>query len=142
MKRMFPAKFALTNDEKKYVFLHIAERYATIKKSYNYFADYPVGAIRKQALSLYSLVSALVYDVESSNAQFNQFPQQELVILSQLFTHINRILESINSNPDAAVEDVATLELSIEGMECNYYDIVDAIRYVVEKQRRNDFTVV
>lgn len=142
MKRMFPANFALTNDEKKYVFLHIAERYAIIKKDYNYFADYPVGAVRKQALSLYSRVSALVYDVESSSAQFNQFPQQELVILSQLFTHINRILESINSNPDAAVEDEATLELSIEGMECNFEDIVDAIRYVVEKQRRNDFTVV
>ena len=142
MKRMFPVNFALTNEEKKYVFLHIAERYAIIKKRYNYFADYPVGAIRKQALSLYSRVSALVYDVESSSAQFNQFPQQELVILSQLFTHINRILESINSNPDAAVEDETTLELSIEGMECNYEDIADAIRYVVEKQRRNDFTVV
>ena len=142
MKRMFPANFALTNEEKKYVFLHIAERYAIIKKSYNYFADYPVGAIRKQALSLYSHVSALVYDVETSNAQFNQFPQQELVILSQLFAHINRILESMNSNPDAVVEDEATLELSIEGMEFNYEDIVDAIRYVVERQRRNDFTVV
>lgn len=142
MKTMFPPSFALLPDEKKYVFLHIAQRYDIIKKKYNYFADYPVGAIRKQALALYSRVSALVYDVETSTAAFDKFPQQELVILSQLFTHINRILDSINANPDAAVEDEATLSLSIEGMEYNYDDIEDAIRYVIDTQRKDDLKVI
>lgn len=142
MKDMFPENFALTADEKKYVLLHIAGRHAIISKSYNYFADFPVGQIRRDALDLYGRVSSLVYDVESSRAQFEKFPQNELVVLSQLFMHINRILESIDSNPDAAVEDEATIALSLEGMEYNFEDIEGSLRYVVDSERRNGIKIV
>ena len=142
LKTMFPENFALTPDERRYVLLHIAGRHAIIARKYNYFADFPVGEIRNAALDLYSRVSSLVYDVESSSANFDKFPQNELVILSQLFAHINRILESIDSNPDAAVEDQATLDLSLEGMEYNFEDIEGALRGVIESEKRNNFTIV
>lgn len=142
VKRMFPGNFSLTEDERRYVLLHIASRHAIIKKQYNYFADFPVGKIRDEALGLYSRVCSLVYDVESSSANFDKFPQNELVILSQLFGHINRILESIDNNPDAAVEDQGTLSLSLEGMEYNFEDIEGALRSVIETEKRNNFTIV
>ena len=142
LKTMFPENFALTPDEKRYVLLRIAGRHAIISREYNYFADFPVGEIRSSALDLYSRVSSLVYDVEASSAKFDKFPQNELVVLSQLFAHINRILESIDSNPDAAVEDQATLDLSLEGMEYNFEDIEGALRSVIESEKRNSFTVV
>ena len=142
LKTMFPENFALTPDEKRYVLLHIAGRHAIIARKYNYFADFPVGRIRGVALDLYSRVSSLVYDVEASAANFDKFPQNELVVLSQLFAHINRILESIDSNPDAAAEDEATLDLSLEGMEYNFEDIEGALRSVIESEKFNNFTIV
>ena len=142
LKTMFPENFALTPDEKRYVLLHIAGRHAIIARKYNYFADFPVGEIRSAALDLYSRVASLVYDVEASSAKFDKFPQNELVVLSQLFAHINRILESIDSNPDAAVEDQATLDLSLEGMEYNFEDIEGALRSVIEFEKRNSFTII
>ncbi len=142
LKTMFPENFALTPHEKNYVLLHIAGRHAIIAKNYNYFADFPVGQIRSDALDLYSRVCSLVYDVETSSAKFDKFPQNELVVLSQLFAHINRILESIDSNPDAAVEDQGTLSLSLEGMEYNFEDIEGALRSVIESEKKNSFTIV
>ncbi len=139
---LFPQNFSLTPDEKRYVLLHIAKRHAIISKQYNYFADFPVGEIRAAALDLYRRVCSLVYDVEASTANFDKFPQNELVILSQLFGHINRILESIDNNPDAAVEDQGTLSLSLEGMEYNFEDIEGALRDAVESEKRNNFTIV
>lgn len=98
--------------------------------------------MRGDALRLYQQVCSLVYDVETSTANFDKFPQNELVILSQLFGHINRILESIDSNPDAAIEDKGTLSLSLEGMTYNFEDIEDALRSVIESEKRNSITIV
>ncbi len=142
LETMFPENFALTPDEKRYVLLRIAGRHAIISKDYNYFADYPVAEVRGDALRLYQQVCSLVYDVETSTANFDKFPQNELVILSQLFGHINRILESIDSNPDAAIEDKGTLSLSLEGMAYNFEDIEDALRSVIESEKRNSITIV
>lgn len=142
IKRMFPENFVLNQQERDYVLLHIDGRHAIIKKEYNYFADYPVGQIRQKALLLYGRVVSLVYDVETSTASFDQFPQNELVILSQLFTHLNRILESIEANPDAAVEDLPTLDLSLEGMEYNFEDIEDVLRYTIDTEKRNSFKII
>lgn len=139
---MFPENFALTADEKQYVLLRIASRHAIISKDYNYFADYPVAEVRSEALKLYQQVCSLVYDVETSSANFDKFPQNELVILSQLFGHINRILESIDSNPDAAIEDKGTLSLSLEGMGYNFEDIEGALRSVIESEKRKSITIV
>ena len=142
LQTMFPENFALTQDEKRYVLLRIASRHAIISKDYNYFADCPVAEIRSEALDLYQQVCSLVYDVETSSANFDKFPQNELVILSQLFGHINRILESIDSNPDAAIEDKGTLSLSLEGMEYNFEDIEGALRCVIESEKRKSVTIV
>jgi hypothetical protein len=142
LQTMFPENFALTPDEKRYVLLRIAGRHAIISRDYNYFADYPVAEIRGEALRLYQQVCSLVYDVESSSANFDKFPQNELVILSQLFGHINRILESIDSNPDAAIEDKGTLSLSLEGMSYNFEDIEGALRSVIESEKIKSITVV
>lgn len=142
LQTMFPENFALTPEEKTFVLLRIASRHAIIAKEYNYFADYPVAEVRDEALKLYQQVCSLVYDVETSSANFDTFPQNELVILSQLFGHINRILESIDSNPDAAIEDKGTLALSLEGMECNFEDIEGALRSVIESEKRKSITIV
>lgn len=142
LQTMFPENFALTPDEKRYVLLRIAGRHAIISKDYNYFADYPVAEVRGEALRLYQQVCSLVYDVETSTANFDKFPQNELVVLSQLFGHINKILESIDSNPDAAIEDKGTLRLSLEGMAYNFEDIEGALRSVIESEKRNSITIV
>lgn len=141
LKRIFPEEFKLTKAELKYVMLHLTERNGILRADYNWFADQIAGPVRQQALDLYGKVALLVYKIDCSGNALEQFPQQELVILSQLYSHITRILESVANN-DHIEEDSEAILLSLDGMEMNFEDIEGELEYAVSQQKKNRFTVV
>lgn len=142
LKSIFPQSFGMTPEEREAILLHIKTEHAIIEKNYNLYADFPVGEIRHRALALYSRITSLVYEIECTSSNWKKYPQQELVILSQLNAHINRILETMLEDPDGAVSEKATLLLSLEGMEYNFEDIEGALRKALFNEKRNDFTVI
>lgn len=142
INEMYPQNYMMTLDERESVLLHITNQHDIIHSSYNWFADFPLGEVRERALKLYSKVCALVYDVESSSVGFEKFPQQELVILSQLYSHMNRLLESMSLDPDSIINEIQTIGLSMEGMEYNFEDVDSVLRKEILKQDKNDITVV
>lgn len=142
IERMLPESMQISEDERKFFTLQLMHRNAILRKKYNWFADYHFGSIRHRALELYSQVGSLVYEVDTATAQLDQFPQQELVTLSQLFTHISRMLEMIASGSDAAKEDADAMQLSLEGMEYNFEDIRGQLMSAVEKIRTKGFKVI
>ena len=142
LKRMLPAAMSITEDERKYFTLQIMRRNAILRKKYNWFADYRFGSIRHRALELFSQVGSLVYEVDCASAGIEQLPQQELVTLSQLFTHVSRMLEMIASGSDSAAEDANAMQLSLEGMEYNFEDIRGQLMAAVERLRTTGFEVI
>ena len=142
VRRMLPASMHISEDERKLFTLQIMRRNAILKKKYNWFADYQFGSLRHRALELYTQVGSLVYEVDCASDDIEHLPQQELVTLSQLFTHVNRMLETIATGSDSAAEEASTMQLSLEGMEFNFEDIRGQLVAAVERLRANHFEVI
>ncbi|MBP5747692.1 MAG: hypothetical protein J6W63_04925, partial [Treponema sp.] len=104
-------------------------------------ADQDCGEVRAKALGLFSKVNELVFSIDSSSDSMGKFPQQERVVLTQLYSHLVRILHSVAEN-DHVEEDRAALLLSLEGMEWNFEDICDVLREAVLSQKTNRFKIV
>jgi hypothetical protein len=139
---LLPDAVQLTPEEHKYFLLHIDTRHDILKRSYNWFADFAIGEIRRKALALYKEASTLIFEIDRSATNLERYPQQELVILSQIFSHVMRILEMVQLNPNAALEDMDEIQLSLEGMECNFDGISSDLLDMVETERRNGFVVI
>jgi hypothetical protein len=140
--RILPAAVKLSPAERKLLTLHILDRNDILQRRYNWFADFDLGSIRHRALELYLQVGSLVYDLDGTAGSLEQLPQQELVTLSQLFTHIMRILETIANDPSGAADEAAAIELSVEGMEYNFEDIQEELSSAADELRADTFEVI
>jgi hypothetical protein len=142
VNRMLPDSIELSLEEKKFFTLHIISRNDILRKKYNWFADFVLGSLRHRALDLYAQVGSLVYKVDLAGNNLEQFPQQELVTLSQLFTHITHILDTITNDASGAVEDADAIQLSLEGMEYNFEDIQDDLSAAADELRSARFKII
>ena len=142
VEKMIPDEMFVTKKEKESFALQIKNRNDILRRKYNWFADFTLGGIRHKALELYSKVGSLVYDVDCAAESHCDFPQQELVTLSQLFTHILRILETLSGGRECADDEAAAIELSLEGMEYNFEDIRPQLKAAVDRFNAAQFKII
>ena len=122
--------------------LQIVNRNAILRKKYNWFADFANGSLRHRALALFTEVGSLVCELDCDNKELDQLPQQELVTLSQLYTHVSHILEILSDDNDCEEEEACAMELSLEGMEMNFEDIKPLLISALDKVKKNRFNVI
>ncbi len=142
IKKIFPNMGMISSSERRLVLLNIEKRNDILEKMYNQFSDYPIAQIRKRVLSLFTRVSELFCAIGGSGIAADNFPQQELVILSQLYSHVVRILEEIENvylRPQFPADDVS---LSLEGMEETFEDISGTLFSSLESNRFKGFEIV
>ncbi len=120
---IFPSTLKMSAQEHKLILLNIEKRHAILKKIYNQFADYKLAPIRKRVLELFSQVSELLCSIGCSGINLEKFPQQELVILVQLFGHIAKILEEMENEFLKEIFPCDDVSLSLDGMEETFEDI-------------------
>ena len=137
---LFTDEDMLSDEDTKDLLLLLRQRRDILAKKYNWFADRGYGRIRQKALELYARVSFLVFQVDKSSS-LDSFPQQELVILSQVYGHLLKMLQDIAEEALDESECESFL-LSIEGMEWNFEDIQESILAAVERSRLNRFKVI
>ena len=142
LDRILPDGVHLKPEERKILLLHIDSCHAIIKKDYNWFADFHIGPLRRRALILYRKANRLVLEIDRSAVNLSRYPQQELVILSQIYNHVLRMLEMIEREPAAAAEDADEIAASLDGMECNFDDISDELTDAVKSESEGGFIVV
>ena len=141
MARLAPPEYNLSELQRKHLLLHLTARNDIISQTYNWFADQVTGKVRTLALDLYTSVARLIFRIDCGGDKLDQFPQQELIILSQLYNHLLRILQSV-ADGDHVEEDSEALELSLDGMRWNFEDIVDALEGAIAQQQLNRFKIV
>ncbi len=117
-------------------------RGAAILRRYNWFADFVTGAVRHRALKLYQKISSLINDILYHNVKLESFPQQELVIMTQLYSHLMQILESVENSPAYIKEESEAIMLSLEGMELNFDDIKPLLCAAAAEQYKKGFKVI
>lgn len=139
---MFPQNFNMTGAERKLVLLNIEKRRDILKRNYNRFSDFSIAGIRKRALDLFTQISALLCAIGCSGIKTDEFPQQELVVLTQLYSHIVRLLEEFENvflRPQFPVEDVS---LSMDGMYETFEDIRGTLKLSLERNRYKGFGII
>lgn len=136
---IIPEEFELPEKDMRNLQERVVSHYAMIEKSYNHFADFSIVPVREQALSLYVKVAALIYKIDCAKAELEDYPQQELVTISQIYSHVLRIIEHVELEPDVAEEEREELLMSIDGMLYNYDCIYDQIIDIINKSKKNEF---
>lgn len=141
LDKIYPEDYCISDSDRKALLLNLTRRHDTIQPTYNWFADQEEGPVRKKALEVYSEVSLLVFKIDRSGCSLALYPQQELVILSQLYSHITRMLEEIDSC-GCSGEEARTILSSLEGMKWNFEEIAGPLEAVLEKHHLKGFKVI
>ena len=93
-------------------------------------------------LDLHTKVFALVLELDDVDDQLEGFPQQPLVILTQLSTHIQYMLESLLRDVTLKDDDVRAMSASLEGMEYNFEEVSAELKSALAASYKNRFTVI
>jgi len=125
---IFPPTLKMTLAERKLVLLNIEKRRDILNKVYNQFVDYKLAPLRQRVLDLFSQVSYLLCAIGCSGLSLQDFPQQELVILVQLFSHIARIAEEMETDFLREVFPFDDVQLSLDGMEETFEEVGDILK--------------
>ena len=139
---VFPAVLRMTMQERKLVLLNIEKRHDILNKTYNQFADYKFAPLRQRILNLFSQVSLLLCSIGCSGLKLQDFPQQELVILVQLFSHIGKIVEEMENEFLQDSFPFDDVQLSLDGMEETFDEIGGILHRSLEAITYNSIKIV
>lgn len=140
IEKIVPDLIALEKTEYNAILLHLEKKFAIIRKSYNWFADYQVSHYRNEALKLYSKLVSVFYEIEYHKIEISELDQQHLVILTQLSGHISSMIYSFLQDDGLIEKDLSTLEATLEGMNFNFEESAKVIRdniYAHQKRTLN-----
>lgn len=141
-KRILPDDSFLSSFQRSLFILHLERQHDIIKKTYNWFADYEIGEIRSRALKLYSQLLCLICELDRCNVPVDRFPQQELVILSQLYSHTGKLIEALLFQKGISDKDISAANLSLEGMYFSFGEIQAPLRAALKQHHKNAFSIV
>ncbi len=125
---IFPKVLQMSSTRRKMIFFSVEKRFEILKKNYNSFTEKKIGPVRKRIIQLFSQVSNLLCGIACSGLKLDTFPQQELVILVQLFSHIVKIIEEMENPYLKEIFPVDDVSLSLEGMEITYEDVGETLQ--------------
>ncbi len=141
-KKMVPSSCVLQEWQLKTFLLHLESRFAALTQTYNRFTDFNKGDVRHRALALYSALVELICELDSCGLNADVFPQQDLVILSQLFAHTGRLIEVLLYQESMSESDLSSASASLEGMEYSFEDIEEVLIDIMHNKRKDAFSVV
>ena len=93
-------------------------------------------------MALYSALVGLICELDSCGLNADVFPQQDLVILSQLFAHTGRLIEVLLYQESMSESDLSSASASLEGMEYSFEDIEEVLIDIMHNKRKDAFSVV
>ena len=129
---IFPPFEQLEEDEQKFILLNMKKRYDIILRNFNPFAEPEIAAVRKQVLDLYTRVALILSSLSKSGLELECFPQQDLIVLLQLFDHMTRMIDELGLNATSQNFPIDDVLLSLEGMEETFTDVGSSIKTALD----------
>jgi hypothetical protein len=142
VEKLCPPLLKVPLPEKKLLSINVEKRYELLAKKYNSFADACIVPLRKRIIVLFREVSSLLYEIGNSGLPLQDFPQQELIIIVQLFGHIVRIIEEMENYYIRDHFPLDDVQLSLDGMEETFEDINGILASSLEDNTYKNFTIV
>lgn len=138
---IYPNFYRFTAQMQKVMLLHLKNRRDIISGKYNLFAEKEFAPLRHSAIKLYSSVIEIVYAIDLIGSDLSKYPQQPLVIFSQIYNHLIQIIRAIELEPQTLPKDLSEVSLSLEGMQCNFEGILGDLKEIIEQQKKKGFVV-
>ena len=129
-------------EDRNNILLNIKKRRDILKQSYNPSLDYKIADIRERTLTLFSKVCSLLCSVGCSRGEIEELPQQELVILSQLYGHLIRLLEEFGSEYNFIRVPMDDVSVSLAGMEETYGEIGSILEAAITADALKGFEII
>ncbi len=128
--------------ENKEIIDKLEKRQEFIEKGYNQFIDYPIAEIRKRLLDVYIKISSLAFELAFSGIDAREFSQDELIILSQVFSHCVKMVEQLEV-PSMFIDfPIDEMYMSVQGMEFTFDEIENSLKNSLKNLRYKFFSVV
>ncbi len=142
IEKMYPYFYKLPEEKRESMLLHLKHRHDILRRKYNKFADSEIRVLRHKAVELYCKVFELLCAIDTCGGELEDFPQQPLVILSQIYGHVCQILELTETDTAAVVRECNEIMLSIEGMEFNFEEISGLLWAEIDRKCKSRFMLV
>jgi len=142
VNQIFPTSLSISSAERKMLLLNIEKRHDIIEKNYDEFFEHKIIPVRKRIIDLFTQVCSLLCSIGCSGLKMEDFPQQELVILVQLFSHLIKIIEEMENEffrENFPVDDVS---LSLNGMDETFYEIAPLLQNSLDVNMYKNIKVV
>lgn len=133
---VYPKALNFSDFERRFILLHLEKRIDIVKNEYNKFLDYPIAKARHSVILVFNKLMDLVAKISSVSQGLDLFPQQELIILSQMAEHVNQFLEQYEMAPsqmEAEQEDMLT---SLHGMSETFDSIEGELLIAYKKAKK------
>ncbi|MCR5291119.1 MAG: hypothetical protein K6E51_14095 [Treponema sp.] len=140
--KIYPSFVELDKKTKEDFFLLLKKRHDIINEHYNSFADYTVGELRHRALQLFEQANAIIIDIAYHDMDVKTFPSREIIILCQLYAHLEGLLMSFVEDDSYITKMQDVIASSLEGMEVCFDDIKDPLEQSIQNARGKDFTII
>ncbi len=141
-ERMIPDKTLLDDDQTENFMLHIRDRYDKLVKKYNRFLDFEKGKVRSISLELYSSLVKLICELDSCGIPVASLPQQQLVIVSQLFSHTTKFLEAFMTETNLSKDDIVMISTSLDGMIESFDEVSTDLTRAMGTKNIDGFTII
>lgn len=142
MNLLFPPHLKINSSERRYLLLNIQKRHDILKKSFDRTQESSILSMRHRIVELFSDVSDLLSSIGASGLKMDVFPQQELIILMQLFVHLVRIIEEIEFFLGTKGSPIEEIALSLEGMEDTFEEIGDTLSKALDSNLYKNFKII
>lgn len=139
---IFPFSSSFNTSERKIITEQIQKRSPYLIAQSEFYDDKRITSLRKTIVELYAQVNRLVCQISKSGLKLSELPSQELIILMQLFSHMFKIIEEMETSPVKDQLPIDELVLSLEGMEETFYEVQGILKNSLDAHAVNDITIV
>ncbi len=142
MNKIFPETLKITPTERKLVLLNIEKRNDILKQSYDQFSNYQIAPLRQRILSLFTQITSLLCLIGCSGIDLKKLPQQEFIVVTQLYSHLISIIEELQNDFLREQIPVDDFMLSLEGMEEMFDDVKETLMQSLDYNIYKSFELI
>ena len=130
--RIFEADYGNTM-EIEITKLLLKNKFPILKRNYNWFADYEIAQLREEVLKIFKKTHNLYKNIENSQTQVDDYPQQDLITFMQLYSHTKKMIESLVLADDIDQSSINAAYSSLEGMNYTFDEIKGVLNEVLRR---------
>lgn len=142
MKKMYPFQEYYSDEQKKLLLLHLKSLHDILAPRYNRFEDSVIGDIRHATLELYAIINEFVVLIDIEGKDLKAYPQQSLVVLSQLYAHVMHLIDALANDPNPLKEELDEIGFSLEVMRFDFECAAEELKEAMAKESRNGFKII